>query len=321
MLFVPAPVSRYFILDLLPGRSFAGHIAAAGFDVYIADFGEPTSEDRFCDLAYYVDGLIRRCVRKVSALSGEASINLVGYCLGGTLSLLYAALYPSSVARLVLLTTTVDGDVEGGIAWVAHRMGLAGERYDNPRLVPAVEIKSWFEMLAPGSNSQLGRVSDLWDRLDDPLDRLRDVRAMATWVDDVVPASGRLLAELYQQFGPGRNRLMAGTATVGDRLIDLAAVTMPVMAVSAEKDTIAPPDGVNAIQSIVPHAEVIRLAGGHVGMVAGRSAPALWQRTAEFLASSLRVITLASVCHLPSSASTAAGPHGATKMYALPTFM
>ena len=149
----------------------------------------------------------------------NARVNVVGYCLGGTLSLLYTALYPESVTRLVLLTTTVDGDVQGGIAWVAHQMGLAGESYDNPRLVPAVEVKSWFEMLSPGSNSLMGRVNDLWDRLDDPPERLRDVRTMATWVDDVLPAPGRLLAELYQQFGPGRNKLMAGTATIGDRRV------------------------------------------------------------------------------------------------------
>jgi polyhydroxyalkanoate synthase len=284
VLFIPAPVSRYFIIDLLPGRSYAGHIAAAGFDVYIADFGEPTNEDRFCDLAYYVDGLVRRCLRKVSALSGQSRINLVGYCLGGTLSLLYTALYPSSVARLVLLTTTVDGDVEGGIPWVAHKMGLAGESSDNPRLVPAAEVKSWFEMLAPGSNSVVGRINDLWDRLDDTPERLRDVRTMASWVDDVVPASGRLLANLYSQFGPGRNGLMRGTARVGDRMVDLAAVRMPVLSVSAEKDLIAPPAGVDAIRSVVPHAEVVRLPGGHVGMVAGRSASAVWKRTVEFLA-------------------------------------
>ena len=285
VLFVPAPVSRYFIIDLLPGRSFAGHIASAGFDVYIADFGEPTSEDRFCDLAYYVEGLLRRCVRKISAITGAESISVVGYCLGGTLSLLYAALHPATVKKLVLLTTAVDGDVEGGIAWVAHKMGLAGESYENPRLVPAVEVKSWFEMLSPGSNSTMGRVADLWDRLDDPIDRLQDVRTMATWVDDVVPASGRLLAELYRQFGPGKNRLMAGTATVGDVTVDLQHVTMPVMAVSAQKDMIAPAESVEAIKSIVPHAEVTRLPGGHVGIVAGRSAPALWQQTAEFLSS------------------------------------
>lgn len=285
VLFVPAPVSRYFIIDLLPGRSFAGFVAAAGFDVYIADFGTPTREDRFADLEYYVDGLVRRCVRTVGVLARKRSVNIVGYCLGGTLSLLYAALYPDTVQRLVLLTTTVDGDVEGGIAWVAHRMGLEGESYDDPRLVPATEVKSWFEMLAPGSNSLLGRASDLWNRLDDPPERLRDVRTMATWVDDVVPAPGRLLAELYRKFGPGKNSLMAGTAAIGDRVLHFRDVSMPVMAVSAEKDTIAPPAGVDAITRIVPHAEVVRLPGGHVGIVAGRTAATLWKRTVEFLAS------------------------------------
>jgi polyhydroxyalkanoate synthase len=283
VLFVPAPVSRYFILDLLPGRSFAGHVASAGFDVYIADFGEPTREDRFADLAYYVDGLVRRCVRTVASISGETRIDLVGYCLGGTLALLYSALYPQTVRRLVLLTTTVDGDVEGGIPWVAHKMGLAGEDYDNPRLVPAAEVKSWFEMLAPGSNSLVGRVSDLWDRLDDAPERLREVRTMASWVDDVVPAPGRLLAELYRKLGPGANGLLAGTATVGDRAVDLTAVTMPVLSVSAEKDTIAPAAGVDAVARIVPHAEILRLPGGHVGIVAGRAAAGLWKRAVEFL--------------------------------------
>ena len=283
VLFVPAPVSRYFIVDLLPGRSFAGHVANAGFDVFIIDFGTPTDEDRFADLEYFVDGLVRRCVRTVATISGQPAINVVGYCLGGTLSLLYTALYPATVSRLVLLTTMIDGDVKGGIAWVAHQMGLAGESYENPRLVPAAEIKSWFEMLAPGSNSLIGRVNDLWDRLDDPLDRLRDVRTMATWVDDVVPAPGRLLAELYQQFGPGRNRLMTNTATVGDRRIDATTISIPVLSVSAAKDLIAPAEGVDAIRAIVRHAEVMRLPGGHVGIVAGRSAVALWQRTVQFL--------------------------------------
>lgn len=284
VLFVPAPVSRYFILDLLPGRSFAGHVLAAGFDVYVADFGEPTSEDRFCDLGYYVDGLIRRCVRVILRETGAERVNLVGYCLGGTLSLLYAALYPATVGRLALLTTMVDGDVEGGIAWIAHRMGLEGESYENPRLVPAAEVKSWFEMLSPGSNSVLGRVADLWARLEDSPERLRDVRTMASWVDDVVPAPGRLLAEMYRQFGPGRNRLMRGSATVGHRQVALADVTMPVLSVSAAKDTIAPPESVDAIKSVVPQTEVIQLPGGHVGIVAGRGAPALWQRIVGFLA-------------------------------------
>jgi polyhydroxyalkanoate synthase len=285
VLFIPAPVSRYFVLDLLPGRSFAAHVAAAGHDVYIADFGEPTREDRFNDLTYYVDGLIRRCVRTVSQLRGGEKVNLVGYCLGGTLSLLYTALYPETVSRLALLTTMIDGDYEGGIAWIAHRMGVAGESYEDPRPVPAVEVKSWFEMLSPGSNSVVGRVLDLWNRLDDSPERLRDVRTMASWVDDVVPAPGRLLAELYRQFGPGRNELLTGRTRVGDREVDLSRITMPVLSASAEKDMIAPADAVDAISRIVPQAEIVRLPGGHVGIVAGRAALTLWDSTIRFLSS------------------------------------
>lgn len=283
VLFVSAPVSRYFVLDLMPGRSFAGHVLNAGFDVFLIDFGEPDQADRFADVSYYVDGLIRRCMRTVAALTGVADPALLGYCLGGTLSLQYTALYPDTVSRLVLLTTTVDGDVKGGIPWVAHCMGLTGESYDDPRLVPAQEVKSWFEMLAPGTNSLLGRTSDLWKRLDEPVDRLRDVRTMATWVDDVVPAPGRLLAELHRELGPGPNGLINGTAKVGGRVIDLSMITMPVLSVSAAKDTIAPPDAVDAIARVVPHAEVVRLPGGHVGMVAGRSATAVWDMTVDFL--------------------------------------
>src|SRR4029453_4376175 len=62
VLFVPAPVSRYFIIDLLPGRTFAGHVADAGFDVYIIDFGTPGEEDRFDDLEQFVKGFVRRWV-------------------------------------------------------------------------------------------------------------------------------------------------------------------------------------------------------------------------------------------------------------------
>ena len=283
VLFISAPVSRYFVLDLLPGRSFVGHVGDAGFDVFLIDFGEPDQADRFADLDYYVNGLIRRCVRRITTLTGDSAPSVIGYCLGGTLALLYTALYPESVSRLALLTTTIDGDVKGGIGWTAHCLGLPGESFDNPRLVPATDIKSWFEMLTPGSSSVIGRTNDLWQRLDQPVERLRDIRTMATWVDDVVPASGRMLAELSREFGPGRNGFINHTARVGGQPIDLDRLTMPVLSVSAEKDTIAPPEGVDALIRVVPHAEIVRLPGGHVGIVAGRTAKTLWSRTIDFL--------------------------------------
>jgi len=283
VLFISAPVSRYFVLDLLPGRSFVGHVASRGHDVYLLDFGEPDTATRFADLDYYVNGVVRRAMRRITALTGVDQPAMVGYCLGGTLALLYACLHPDSVSKLALLTTSIDGDVKGGIPWIAHCLGAEGESYEDPRLVSAETVKSWFEMLAPGSNSAIGRSADLWARLDQPVERLRDVQTMATWVDDAVPASGRLLAELVAKFGPGRNSLMKGTAELNGVAVDPSRLAMPVLSVSAAKDAIAPPEGVDVIAQLVPHAQVLRLPGGHVGIVAGRTARRLWDITAEFL--------------------------------------
>ena len=76
---------------------------------------------------------------------------------------------------------------------------------------------------------------------------------------------------------------MKNAAVVGDRSVDLAQIRVPVMSVSAARDTIAPPESVDAIQSLLPQAEIVRLPGGHVGIVAGRAAQTLWDRTVEFL--------------------------------------
>lgn len=282
LVFVTAPVSRYFILDLMPGRSFAAHIAEAGFDTYIIDYGSPDQEDRFSDLEWYVDGLTRRAFRAVRETAGTDQVNVIAYCLGGLLALLYTAMYPKEVSRLTVMTTLVDTTVEGGIAWVAKHLGADGESYDDPRIIPAATIKSWFEALAPGSSGQEARVSDMLTQLDMPIEKLQGVRTMASWVDDVVPASGRLLAEIADKFGPESNELMTGRTTVGDAVVELSAITMPVQSISAARDHISPPDGCDAIIEVVPQAEVLRISGGHVGTVAGSRAKDLWEQVAEF---------------------------------------
>ena len=68
----------------------------AGFDVYIVDFGTALAT-RIGSATWSTTSRAwsaAACAR-CSALSGQPTINLVGYCLGGTLSLLYTALHPS----------------------------------------------------------------------------------------------------------------------------------------------------------------------------------------------------------------------------------
>lgn len=63
LLLVYALVLRPYILDLVPGRSLVEHLARAGFDVYLLDFGIPGDEDRYLSLESYVLGYLDEVVR------------------------------------------------------------------------------------------------------------------------------------------------------------------------------------------------------------------------------------------------------------------
>ena len=79
-----------------------------GFDVYLIDWGTPTSADRLTSLAHYVRDLLGGVVQRILREHGSTSLHLLGYCMGGTLSALHAALEPRSVATLTLLAAPID---------------------------------------------------------------------------------------------------------------------------------------------------------------------------------------------------------------------
>ena len=63
----------------------------ADFDVYVIDWEPPTPAERNLNLADYTQDFIPTCVDMVLADSGEPDLSIVGYCMGGVLSLIYAA--------------------------------------------------------------------------------------------------------------------------------------------------------------------------------------------------------------------------------------
>ena len=252
----------------------------------------PTSVRRAAKIAsptceYYVDGLVRRCVRKVALISGQPRVNLRGLLPGRHV----VAALRGAVSRHRRAPGAADDDGRRRRRG-RHRVGGA---QDGSR---GRELRRTRGSCRP-SRSRAGskcwrrartawpsRVGDLWDRLDDPPERLRDVRTMATGSTTSYLRPGGCWPSSIKQFGPGRNGLMAGTA-YGRRPDGRLGRQSRCRCCRCprQKDTIAPPEGVDAIRRIVPHAEVMRLPGGHVGIVAGRTAAALWERTVEFLRS------------------------------------
>jgi hypothetical protein len=94
MLLVPSLINRHYVLDLMPGKSFAEFMVKRGFDVYCIDWGTPGDEDRFVTFDDVVDRWLGRAIRVVAKTVPHEKVHLLGYCMGGTLTAIHGARSP-----------------------------------------------------------------------------------------------------------------------------------------------------------------------------------------------------------------------------------
>jgi polyhydroxyalkanoate synthase len=128
---VYALINRPYILDLMPGNSFIEYLVDEGYDVYMLDWGVPGDEDKDLDFENYVLDYLPRAVKKVLRHSGSDEFTLLGYCMGGTMSAMYASLFPEGLKNLILMTAPIE--------FPEGEMGLyslfTSEKYMNPGLL------------------------------------------------------------------------------------------------------------------------------------------------------------------------------------------
>ncbi len=115
VLVVYAMVGHWTILDLQPDRSFLRNLAEGGCEVYMLDWGHPTAADQFDDFSDLVDIAMDGFVDVICDRHDIASVNLLGVCQGGVLSLIYASLHPEKIRNLITCVTPVDfhADADG----------------------------------------------------------------------------------------------------------------------------------------------------------------------------------------------------------------
>ncbi len=281
LLVVPSMINRWYVLDLRKGSSFVEALAAAGHDVFLLDWGVPRDEDRHLTWDEVLDRL-DRMARRVMRLTGAPRLGVLGYCMGATLSAIYAALHPSRVAALVNLAGPIDF-AQGGLlhhlvqpGWFdAQAVAAAGN-------VAPSQMQSGFVAMRPTLN--LSKMINLADRAKQR-GAVEGFYAMETWGNDNVPfpaaAYETYITELYQQ-----NLLVKGEHRVRGERVDLGAIACPIMVIGAERDTICPLPAARALieRARATDAAVLCVPGGHVGAVVGsRASKDLYPAAAAWL--------------------------------------
>jgi polyhydroxyalkanoate synthase subunit PhaC len=287
ILLIYALINRPYVLDLMPGNSLVEYLVSHGFDVYMLDWGTPGDEDKKLSFEDYVLDYIPRAVKKMLRASQAEEITLVGYCMGGTMTAMYAALFPDKPLRnLVLLTAPID--------FTPDDMGLFGlmtsEKYLNPDRVveafgnvPGDLIDTGNRMVRPVTN-YVGTYVTMWDRI--MQDKSMDTwLAMSKWVNDGVAFPGEAfrmwIRDFYQQ-----NKLVKGEIKLRGRQVDLSNITCPVLNIAGKKDHICTlPQAEATMQHINSQdKEFFIVDAGHVGLLTGSEAKkVLWPKLFTWL--------------------------------------
>ena len=305
VLIVTSLVNQPYILDLVPGQSMVEFLLKQGYDVYMIEWGRPRKEHQHLTLEDHVLDRLPACVQQVLQHSGERELSIIGYCVGGLLAVLWAALSAvaqppagagaktaktsrtpsrtSPLKNLVCMATPVNSDgLESLKAWM-------GESFDEEALiaqhgnVPAEWVQNALRALRP-----FGKVAGAMNLLNqaDKEEVVRSNLRMGKWETDNIPFPGGVFRQMVNDFLRG-NRLVRGDWAIGGRTVSLADVTVPLLHLLAQDDHITP---YASSRDLVARAgsrdkQEIVVKGGHVGLVAGRGAQTrMWPALDAWLA-------------------------------------
>lgn len=284
ILIVMATTNRGYILDMVPGQSFIEFLLKRGFDVYMLDWTAPRPDEKNLRIEDYVLDFIPECVRRVQEDSGETDVNIIGYCFGGVLSLLYASIFSQGPLKsLVCFTTPIDfREMKLFQNFSDKRYFNVDQLVDGVGNVPPELILSSFEMLRPASRaiSQVQLWENIWND-----EYVKSYRMFDRWATDTLPLAGEYFRQTVRDLMWG-NKLFDRTMTVGGRLADISNIKVPILHAVAEHDHIVPYD---AAKHLIPNVgstdkEEVILKGGHVSLVAGANAiKRLWPKLDSWL--------------------------------------
>ena len=284
VLIVTSLVNQPYILDLVPGQSMVEHLLRQGFDVYMIEWGRPRREHSTLTLEDHVLDRLPRCVEQVLQHSGEKELSIIGYCVGGLLSVLYAALRPlAPLKNLVCMAAPVNGDgLESLKVWMGPDFDEEAliEHYGN---VPAEWVQNTLRALRP-----LGKMAGAMNLLNqvDNEDVVRSNLRMGKWETDNIPFPGGVFRQLVNDF-IRENKLVHGGWRIGGKAVDLGEIKMPLLHLLAQDDHITPYAAARHLVLLAGSRdkEEIIIKGGHVGLVAGRGAQTrMWPALEAWLA-------------------------------------
>ncbi len=243
-LMVPPCINKYYILDLQPDNSVVRYMVEQGHTVFLVSWRNPDASMSQITWDDYVGEGIIKAIEVVKDIGGVDQINVLGFCVGGTLTAtalaVLAARKKNIVASLTLLTTLLDFsdtgilDVfidEGMVKLRESTIGGEGGHYG---MMSGLELGNTFSFLRPNDLVWNYVVENyLKGNSPPPFDLLY-------WNGDSTNLPGPMYCWYLRHTYLQNELIKPGKLTVCGEKVDLGKITVPAYIYASHDDHIVP---------------------------------------------------------------------------------
>ncbi len=239
LLIVPPWINKFYILDLTPEKSFIKWCVDNGLTVFVISWVNPDAELAGKSFEQYMREGVIAALDAVKEVTGEAKVNAIGYCVGGTLlaiTLAYLAAKKQDRARsATLFTAQVDFTYAGDLMVFVDEEQIK-------HLETHMNEQGYLEASRMANAFNLLRSNDLiWPYVVN--NYLRGKKPfpfdILYWNSDAtrMPAANH---SFYMRNCYLDNRLTKGEMEIAGVTLDLRKVKIPVYNLATREDHIAP---------------------------------------------------------------------------------
>lgn len=272
LLIVTPPSNKGYIFDLAKGQSMVEYLLQRGYDVFLLDWFPPRHDEAQLGLADYVNRFIPDAISRVQELTGESQISLAGYCMGGTLATMHAALHADGpVANLIAFATPIDfTHMKMFQVWADMRHFDVDDVVDRLGVIPPEIMLGAFDLMRPANRTagMLNLWANMWND-----EFVKSYRMFDRWAAETLPVPGEYFREIVKQL-IWDNALCNNRMVIGGQPVDLGRISVPILNIVAQHDHVVLHGATQPLMTATASTDVeeIIAKGGHVSLVAGPGA-------------------------------------------------
>ena len=243
-LMVPPCINKYYILDLQPDNSVVRYMVEQGHTVFLVSWKNPdASMSKITWDDYVGDGVIK-AIEVAKDIGGTDLINVLGFCVGGTLTSTALAVLTARkknfVASLTLLTTLLDFSDTGILdvfideGMVKLRESTIGGEGGQFGMMSGLDLGNTFSFLRPNDLVWNYVVENyLKGNSPPPFDLLY-------WNGDSTNLPGPMYCWYLRHTYLQNELIKPGKLTVCGEKVDLGKITVPAYIYASHDDHIVP---------------------------------------------------------------------------------